>query len=104
MLNRLVKIQLSADEITNTIESANFFKTFTLLLFTIKPEIEMKKNRQMAEVIPKHFGGLSTNPWAYLFPFPAILLTKKSKFIEKKFVKSRKQSSTKSRPDVLSSE
>ena len=43
MLNRLVKIQLLEDEITNTIESANFFKTFTLLLFTIKPEIEMKK-------------------------------------------------------------
>ena len=46
-----------------------FFQTFSFY-FTIKPEIEMKKNwkknRQMAEFIPKHFGGLSTNPWMKL--------------------------------------
>ena len=40
---------------------------------------------------------------AYLFPFPPILLNWKSRYIEnKKFVKLRKQSPTKSRPDVLS--
>ena len=41
-----------------------------------KKKIE-KKIRQIAEVIPKHFGGLSTNPWMVLQTTP---MTKKNAF------------------------
>ena len=47
--------------------------------FTIKLEIEMKKKiekkfRQMAVVIPKHFGGLSTNPCLCLWIWLAVMI------------------------------